>query len=252
MRAANAINLRMAPLTPGPPLLHRPGRQRAHPAGAHRDRAQAGRGGPAGPARRRDLPALQRAAGVHRQRRRRRRARVVATRRAEREASAQIRPRDWIGTVTPIPARLPVPHQLGLPGPVPSRGRDRRQAVIEGIAASPGRGRGHCPRRAHRGRVRSGPGRRHPRLPDDQPGMGRAVHQDRRPGDRRRRADVASGGAVPRVRHPGGDRHLGRDAPHRERRPIRVDGSAGRGRGPRAAGAAEATGATEPAGAIGR
>ncbi len=28
MQAANAVNLRMAPLTPGPPLLHRPGRQR--------------------------------------------------------------------------------------------------------------------------------------------------------------------------------------------------------------------------------
>ena len=64
MRAAHAINLRMAPLTPGPPLLHRPGRQRPPPARADRGRRKLVEAGPARCARRRHVPALQRAAGL--------------------------------------------------------------------------------------------------------------------------------------------------------------------------------------------
>ena len=51
-----------------PPLLHRPGRQRARPPGAHGDRPQAGRGRAPGRGRRRDVPALQRAADADRRR----------------------------------------------------------------------------------------------------------------------------------------------------------------------------------------
>ena len=75
MRAANEINLRMAPLTPGSPLLHRPGRERPRPARPDRDRPEARRGGPPRPARRRPVPALQRAADADRRRGRGRRAR---------------------------------------------------------------------------------------------------------------------------------------------------------------------------------
>ena len=45
MRAANEINLKMAPAHAGPSLLHRPGRQRARAPGAHRDRQEARRPG---------------------------------------------------------------------------------------------------------------------------------------------------------------------------------------------------------------
>ena len=61
---------------PRPPLLHRPGRERPCSAGADGGRAEARRGRPARPAGRRDVPALQRAAEPHRQRRRARCARA--------------------------------------------------------------------------------------------------------------------------------------------------------------------------------
>jgi phosphohistidine swiveling domain-containing protein len=62
---------------------------------------------------------------------------IVATRRAEREAAARIQPRDWVGTVTPSQLAFPYLVNWGYPE------RFHRQAstdvdVIEGIAASPG------------------------------------------------------------------------------------------------------------------
>ena len=50
------------------------------------------------------------------------------------------------------------------------------------------------------------------------------------PRDRHRRDDLASGGARARVRHPGGHRHVGGDPADRDRRPAqdRRDGRAGR------------------------
>ena len=113
-------------------------------------------------------------------------------RRLEREAAARLHPRDWVGTVDAVAARLPVSRQLGLPGPLPpdavrrpaGHHRPRRVARDD---------RGDRPRRAHGRRVRRGARRRHPRLPDDEPGLGRPVHQDRRARHRHRRDDVASG-----------------------------------------------------------
>ena len=107
------------------------------------------------------------------------------------------------------------------------------EAVITGIAASPGVGRGDRPGRPHRRRVRRGPRRRHPRLPDDQPGLGRAVHA-RSPGSSRTRAGR-------RRTRPSSPREFGipavvgtSDATRRiatgDR--IRIDGGAGRGRRP--------------------
>jgi phosphohistidine swiveling domain-containing protein len=62
---------------------------------------------------------------------------IVATRRAEREAAARIQPRDWVGTVTPSQLAFPYLVNWGYPE------RFHRHAstdvdVIEGIAASPG------------------------------------------------------------------------------------------------------------------
>ena len=204
---------------PRPPLLHRPGRQRARPAGPHRDRPEAGRGRPARPARRRDVPPLQRAARPHRQRvgdrgpRDRRRAPARAGGRPAPPPARLGRDGD------PIAAGLPVPRQLGLPGPLPPDAvrRPARHHRPRGIARHD---RGDRPRRAHDRRVRRSARGRHPRLPDDEPGMGRPVHQDRRARDGHGRDDLASGRARPRVRHPGRDRDVRGDPADRHRRPA--------------------------------
>ena len=111
------------------------------------------------------------------------------------------------------PARLPVPRQLGLPREVPPPGRGGR-GPVQGHRRLPGRGRGRRPSRAARGPVRHRSCRRHPRLPHDQSGLGRALHQDRWSRHQRRRPDRASGSAEPRVRHPGSRRNPGRDRAH--------------------------------------
>ena len=203
---------------PGPPFLHRPGRQRPRPARAHRDRSEAGRGRPARPARRRDVPSLQRAAGAHRQRRRRSRPGRSSPRAgSSAEAAQRLHPRDWVGTVDAVPAGLPVSRQLGLPGPLPSDPVRRPARSSPGSGHRPGTIEGDRPRRAHDRRVRRGARRRHPRLPDDEPGVGGPVHQDRRARHGHGRDDVASGRARPRVRHPGRDRDVRGDPADRHR-----------------------------------
>ena len=212
MRAANAINLRMAPLTPDHHFYIDQG------ANAHvrlvliaigRKLVEDGRldrpddvlflrynelrmliGDPDGARRARDRGA----------------APCGARRREAGQAARLGRNRDA------VPARLPVPRQLGLPGAVLPGGLGRRRADDQGDCRLAGRGRGRRPGRHDRRRVRRGQRRRHPRLPDDEPGVGRAVHQDRRARDRHRRDDVAPGRAVARVRHPGRHRHVHGDA----------------------------------------
>ena len=64
-------------------------------------------------------------------------SRLIATRRAEREASKRIRPRDWIGTVTPTQLAFPYLVNWGYPQRFHRTAAtdDRR---ISGIAGSPG------------------------------------------------------------------------------------------------------------------
>ena len=120
MRAANAVNLRMAPLTPDHHFYIDQG------ANAHlrlvllevgRKLVEAGRLDQPDDVmflRYNELRALIGSAGGDR-----RRGRSSPTRRAEREAAARLHPRDWVGTVDAVAARLPVSRQLGLPGSVP-------------------------------------------------------------------------------------------------------------------------------------
>jgi pyruvate,water dikinase len=63
--------------------------------------------------------------------------RVVAARRAEREAAKRVKPRDWIGTVTPTQLAFPYLVNWGYPDRFhrASPSDDRR---ISGIAGSPG------------------------------------------------------------------------------------------------------------------
>ncbi len=194
----------------GPSLLHRPGGERARPTGPHGSRPEAGRRRPARPAGRRDVPALLRAADPHRERQR---ARRPVDRRDPSPGARGRRPTApaRLGRHGhPVAARVPVPRQLGLPGPVLPDAVGRR-AVDHRHRRVARRDRGDRPGRSHGRRVRRGPRRRHPGLPDDEPGLGRAVHQDRGPRDRHGRHHLAPGRAGARIRHPGRDRDLGGD-----------------------------------------
>ena len=216
MRAANAVNRRMAPLTPDHHFYIDQG------ANAHvrlvlieigRKLVAAGRLDQPDDVmflRYNELRALIGSASAIAARE------IVAARRLEREAAQRLHPRDWVGTVDAIPAGLPVSRQLGLPGPLPPDAvrRPARHHRPRGIARHD---RGDRPRRAHDRRVRRGARRRHPRLPDDEPGLGGAVHQDRRTRHGHRRDDIASGRARPRVRHPGRDRDVRGDPADRHR-----------------------------------
>ena len=137
MRAANAVNLRMAPLTPDHHFYIDQG------ANAHLRLVLLAVGGKLVELGRLDQPddvlflrynelrSLIGSADAIPARA------LVSTRRAEREAQARIHPRDWIGTVTPSQLAFPYLVNWGYPE------RFHRQAseddrVITGIAASPG------------------------------------------------------------------------------------------------------------------
>jgi pyruvate,water dikinase len=141
MRAANDVNLRMAPLTPDHHFYIDQG------ANAHvrlillavgQKLVDAGR--LEGPddvlfLRYNELRALIGSADAIDARGR------VATRRAERDAARQVHPRDWVGTVTPSQLAFPYLVNWGYPERF-HRGQaargDEDTAVIEGIAGSPG------------------------------------------------------------------------------------------------------------------
>ena len=119
---------------------------------------------------------------------------LVAQRKAEREKAYKIRPREWIGTVTQSQLDFPYLNLWGFPDKF-NRKAAQVAGQITGIGGSPGVVEGIARVVLPRGPVRPGPGGRHPRLPDDQPGLGRAVHQDHRPGDRCGRHRLAPGRA---------------------------------------------------------
>ncbi len=137
MRAANAVNLRMAPLTPDHHFYIDQG------ANAHvrlvllavgRRLVEAGRLDAPDDVlflRYNELRALVGSADALDARG------IVATRRAERDAAREVQPRDWVGTVTPSQLAFPYLVNWGYPE------RFHRQAsederVISGIAGSPG------------------------------------------------------------------------------------------------------------------
>ena len=162
-----------------PPLLHRPGRERPPAPRAAGRRPEARRGRPARPAGRRHVPALQRAPRPHRQRRRDRRPGDRG-----RAAGASARPpRSSSRATGSAPSR-----RRSSPSRTSSTGATRSASTSGSRTTSgdhrhrgvAGRRRGHRPGRPHGRRVRRGPRRRHPGLPDDQPGLGRPLHEDRR------------------------------------------------------------------------
>jgi pyruvate,water dikinase len=137
MRAANAVNLRMAPLTPDHHFYIDQG------ANAHvrlvllavgRKLVEAGRLDRPDDVlflRYNELRMLIGSADALDARA------IVAGRRAEREAAAAIRPRDWIGTVTPSQLAFPYLVNWGYPERFHREaGTDAKR--VEGIAGSPG------------------------------------------------------------------------------------------------------------------
>jgi phosphohistidine swiveling domain-containing protein len=141
MRAANAVNLRMAPLTPDHHFYIDQG------ANAHvrlvlmaigRKLVEGGRIGQPDDVlflRYNELRELIGGADIGA-------AELIARRRAEREASRRIKPRDWVGTVTPTQLAFPYLVNWGYPdrfhrGQAAS-GAELDAARIEGIAGSPG------------------------------------------------------------------------------------------------------------------
>jgi phosphohistidine swiveling domain-containing protein len=62
---------------------------------------------------------------------------IVATRRAEREAAARVHPRDWVGTATPSQLAFPYLVNWGYPDRF-HRQQSEDERRIEGIAGSPG------------------------------------------------------------------------------------------------------------------
>ena len=137
MRAANDVNLRMAPLTPDHHFYIDQG------ANAHvrlvlmavgRKLVEAGRLDQPDDVmflRYYELRSLIGAADAIPARE------IVATRRAEREAAGRIHPRDWVGTVTPTQLAFPYLVNWGYPDRFYQRQSDD-QRVITGIGASAG------------------------------------------------------------------------------------------------------------------
>ena len=199
-----------------PPLLHRPGRQRARPARGHRDRPQARRGRRARRPRGRRLPPLQRAAAADgRPGARSTRASsspTGATSRRRRTSAAAVvgRHRHRGG------ARVPVQRAVGLPREV-LRGRAGHDRRGQGPGRVARRDRGAGALRVVARRVRPGRAGGHPRLPDDEPRLGRAVHEDLRARDGGRRRRLAPGGRRARVRDPGRGRDQQRGRAHQDR-----------------------------------
>jgi pyruvate,water dikinase len=137
MRAANAVNIRMAPLTPDHHFYIDQG------ANAHlrlvlllvgRRLVEAGRLGDADDVmflRYNELRALIGSADAIDARA------LVAGRRREREAAERLHPRDWVGTVTPSQLAFPYLVNWGYPDRFHQTQSDD-QRVITGLGASPG------------------------------------------------------------------------------------------------------------------
>ena len=143
---------------------------------------------------------------------------LVSDRRDEREQAFAVRPPDWVGTATESQLAFPYYTLWGFPEKFHRPPPERREE-LHGLAASPGRRRGERPARVVARAVRRGARRRDPRLPDDEPGLGRPLHEDRRARHGRRRRGGASGRGLARVRPPRRRRHVGRHRAHQHRRP---------------------------------
>ena len=203
----------------GPPLLHRPGRQRPRPARA--------RGASARSSSRQgvlDAPTTSSCSATTSC------ARSSATqtastvepswrpRGAKRAEAEQYQPKDWVGTATATQLAFPYLNLWGFPDKF-YRSQQKEPGKVTGIAGSPGVVEGIARVVSSEAEFDSLAGGRDPRLPDDQPGLAGALRQDHRRGHRCRRDRLAPGRPGPRVRHPRRRGHLARGTvEHQDRR----------------------------------
>ena len=141
---------------------------------------------------------------------------LVSDRRDEHEDAYERRPPSWVGTATEEALAFPYNALWGFPDKFYA-GEPATTGEVKGLAASPGVIEGPARYVVLARRVRPGRAGRHPRLPDDEPGVGRAVHEDLRARDRGRRRRVAPGRRRARVRHPGRRRDQQRRPAHQDR-----------------------------------
>ena len=142
---------------------------------------------------------------------------LVSDRRDYREDAAERRPPSWVGTATQTALDFPYNALWGFPEKFYA-GEPSTTGEVKGLAASPG--------------VVEGPARFVASLDEfdqvkegeilvcrhDQPGVGRAVHEDHRAGHRGRRRGQPPGRRRARVRHPGRGRHHQRRRADQDRR----------------------------------
>ena len=180
MRAANEINLKMAPLTPDHHFYIDQG------ANAHvrlvlvavgEKLVQHGRPRRAG---RRDPLPLQPAARVHRRPDQHGRpGDRGGGEGAKRAAAEKIQPKDWVGTVTATQLAFPYLNLWGFPDKF-NRSHVKVHGQVTGIAGSPGVVEGVARVVMSEDEFDSLPRGRDPRLPDDEPGVAGPVRQDHR------------------------------------------------------------------------
>ncbi len=199
-------SLAMNPLTPDHHFYIDQGTNARLRLVVDRDRPQARRGGRARRPRGRRLPALQRGAPAAR------RPVGLSTPRSSSPTGATTTRRPPSGGRRPGSAPPPRWRSASRTRRCGASPRSSAPASRRRPARSRASPRPPASSRAPRAtslarRVRRGRGRRDPRVPHDQPGLGRAVHQDQRPGDRGRRHGVAPGRRGARVRDPGRRRH---------------------------------------------
>ena len=171
-----------------PPLLHRPGNERAPAPGVHRDRPQAGRAPACSPTPRTSCSCTTtRSACCWPTSRRSATSRsssptaATTTRTppsaARRRGSAPRPRRRWRSRT----------RRSGASPRSSTPASRRRRGEVKGLAASPGVVEGTARYVASLDEFDQVQRRRHPRVPDDQPRVGRALHEDPRPRDRGRR-----------------------------------------------------------------
>ncbi len=220
LQAALDRSLGDEPADARPPLLHRPGHERPPATRGDRDRSQARGRGRARLTRRTSCSCTTtRCASCSPTRRPSAMSRSSSpTGATTTRTHAEHRPPSWVGTATEDALAFPYASLWGFPEKFhagePST--DRRGQGSRGVARRRG---GDRPLRHVARPVRRGRRGRHPRVPHDQSGLGRPVHQDPRAGDRGRRNDVAPRRRRARVRDPGRRGHHERRGPHQDRGP---------------------------------
>ncbi len=134
---------------------------------------------------------------------------IVAAAREKWHAAEKVQPKDWVGTATETQLAFPYLNLWGFPDKF-HRSKEKVQGQVKGIAGSPGVVEGIARIVSSEAEFDSLQAGRDPGLPDDQPRLAGPVRQDHRRRHRCRWHRLASSGPGTRVRHPRRRRHIHR------------------------------------------